>query len=70
MRITRIHPGALTAERDQRESELKTLAGLLGGYRARLLEGGFSEKESFTLVEHLILQARWSMVTAAAGRLT
>lgn len=54
MRIPRVDAqGLQVAESDQRESELRTLAGLLGGYRTRLLEAGFSEKEAFALIERL-----------------
>ena len=61
MRISQIHPRALlVAEGDQRRSELELVAELLAGYRDKLLEGGFSEDENFSLVMELVARASWN----------
>jgi hypothetical protein len=47
----------LTARADQNQSELTNLAGLLGVYRASLMEAGFSREETFTLIQRLYMRA-------------
>ena len=60
----------LTAQADQRQSELKTLAALLGAYRSGLLEAGFSEEQMFALISRLYLRANLTLDTPLFTRPT
>ena len=61
MRIRRIHPTSfVVAETDQRASELRSVAKLLGTYRAELTDQGFSATESFILVKDIVDKASWA----------